>query len=1093
MTPYRLILRSLIHYRRTHLGTLIGTVTAAGILIGALIVGDSVKYSLNRLVSLRLGETEFAITAGDRYFRADLAKDIGSVLDIDPAPVLQSNGLASSDNQLRISGVQVLGVDERFWALANTDDLTGEIKDTEALLNIRMASALGLNIGDEFVLRVQPPQEIPGDASFARREEHTESVRLTLVGIVENNQLGRFGIQANQVSPYNVFLNLDHMGQWLEMRGEANLILIPEKSDITKNRIYDTLLNQWTLEDADLTVSQLDGQTVSLTSGRVFLDDPVKDAVSSAFPNGRTLFTYFVNQIKHGTRSTPYSFVASAQLGLFNTLKRDEIIITRWLAQDLSVKIGDSLAVDYYYPETDLTLSERSTDFIIKSIISLDSPNLFPELSPQVPGLSDSENCRDWDPGMPIDLDLIRDKDEVYWENYKETPKAIISLDKARELWANRYGDATAVLITNNGMSSEPIGEQILKNLTPSALGFQTQPVRAQGQRASAQGVDFGQLFIGLSFFIVTASLMLTGLLYVLGMEQRSAETATLRTIGFSPKRIRSFLLWEGIGLATVACILGAVVGIAYNRVVLAGLSTIWQGAVGSTLLIPHIQWSTVGIGIVSSIILAILAMALTLRKQGRQSIRQLLALQRTSDFTCPKRKSKWMLIIAIICFIIVISTLVTIHPGRNQQAAAVFGIAGTLLLIGCLLTTNWILTRFQTHRPESSMSLGQVAISNMTRKKGRTLTTMALLATGIFIIIAVGANKQSGQKDSAKKESGTGGFTFYAETTVSINRDLNDPSSLRRLNLADHDSGKVAFIQCRMRPGDDASCLNLNRIQQPRILGIDPNKVESRFSFTGFIEDDAVSQSWKSLDADYGPGLIPALADQTVITWGLGKAIGDTLIFTDDQGQRLQLLLVGGIANSIFQGSILISENHFVQYFPSISGTRVFLIDAPFEQSDKIQTSIRNGLRDAGIDITTMADRLSSFMAVQNTYLAIFMALGGLGLIIGTVGMGVVVARNIMERRKELALLQAVGFRKVIIGRILIFEQVLLLLAGLLIGALSALISVLPAISAPGVEIPYVEMIVILGLIFISGFAWTRLTTRLATRSDLIPALREE
>ena len=56
------------------------------------------------------------------------------------------------------------------------------------------------------------------------------------------------------------------------------------------------------------------------------------------------------------------------------------------------------------------------------------------------------------------------------------------------------------------------------------------------------------------------------------------------------------------------------------------------------------------------------------------------------------------------------------------------------------------------------------------------------------------------------------------------------------------------------------------------------------------------------------------------------------------------------------------------------------------------------------GLEVNLAAVRLDEFNAVQNTYLQIFQLLGGLGLLLGSVGLGVVVLRNALERRAELA-----------------------------------------------------------------------------------------
>jgi putative ABC transport system permease protein len=65
-----LILRSLWHHARSHLGTFLGVAVGSAILTGALLVGDSVRGSLRDLALARLGKTEVALAGGDRFFRS---------------------------------------------------------------------------------------------------------------------------------------------------------------------------------------------------------------------------------------------------------------------------------------------------------------------------------------------------------------------------------------------------------------------------------------------------------------------------------------------------------------------------------------------------------------------------------------------------------------------------------------------------------------------------------------------------------------------------------------------------------------------------------------------------------------------------------------------------------------------------------------------------------------------------------------------------------------------------------------------------------------------------------------------------------------
>ena len=92
-----------------------------------------------------------------------------------------------------------------------------------------------------------------------------------------------------------------------------------------------------------------------------------------------------------------------------------------------------------------------------------------------------------------------------------------------------------------------------------------------------------------------------------------------------------------------------------------------------------------------------------------------------------------------------------------------------------------------------------------------------------------------------------------------------------------------------------------------------------------------------------------------------------------------------------------------------------------------------------------TAAERLESFHRVENTYLSTFQALGGLGLLLGTIGLAAIMFRNVLERRRELALLRAVGYDARHLSIVIVAEAALLLGAGLAAGAGCAALAVAP------------------------------------------------
>jgi ABC-type antimicrobial peptide transport system permease subunit len=238
--------------------------------------------------------------------------------------------------------------------------------------------------------------------------------------------------------------------------------------------------------------------------------------------------------------------------------------------------------------------------------------------------------------------------------------------------------------------------------------------------------------------------------------------------------------------------------------------------------------------------------------------------------------------------------------------------------------------------------------------------------------------------------------------------------------------------------------------------------------------------------------GAVPAVGDMNTVVWSLGKSLGDTLTYVDDRGSLFRLRIVGILANSVLQGSLIISETEFIRHFPTSEGYQLFLIDAPRPAGDVSRTLTR-ALEDVGLELTPAAERLAAFSTVEHTYLSIFAALGGLGLLLGSIGLGVVVLRNVLERRSELALLRAVGFRKRALQWLVFSEHALLLALGLGVGVVTALVAVLPALRSPGAEVPYRSLALTLCAVCLSGFLWAWGATALALRSPLLAALRDE
>jgi putative ABC transport system permease protein len=1170
MTLRDLALRSLRHHWRSHAAVLAGATVAAAVLVGALAVGDSVRESLAQRVRERLGlRVATALDLRDRFVTTNLAVALtaqfpnlsgsmvnaGGLFGIPPvagtALVLPATA-SRSDGGARANGIRMYGVTPAFLDLVAWRP---EIpNDGEVWLAEPLVRQLQAKVGDEVLFRIHKPSALSRDAVITPRDDQSVALRLRVARVIGASDGAFFGLQADQAPPLNAWVSHDPLARVAGLPGLANLVvaqppgrmrepyaieqwifrlkeivrtgwtlgkearisatgrIIPARE--ATEALSGVLSNAWSLADVELALRPAAGGAstpapVELVTRRIFLEPAVVSAALGAGTNGATptpVITYLVNSIRQGDRLTPYSMVTAAGHPYTPAdLKDDEIVVNEWLARDLGVKPGDAMELAYYRADAGAHLVELTNTFRIHSVVPLSGLHADRTLMPEFPGLTKAESTRDWDAGFDL-VHPIRDQDEAYWKQWRGTPKAFISLKVGQKLWANRFGDLTAVRwIVPDGASLEStraaVAAQIRERLNPAEVGLVWQPVAERARIAATTGQDFGGLFLGFSFFLIVSALLLTSMLFQFALERRTSEVGVLLAIGWDARQVRRLLLREGMMLAGLGTLLGTVVGVAYAKGILWGLSTVWRDAVAGAGLQFHLTATTLLTGALLGFGVATGTLWMALRGQARRPARELLNEGGVEMPALPGTGAvRWNVLIAAGCGLAALGLATAGWIARESQQPGLFFGAGALALAsGSLGLRAWFRRRPGAAGRSGPRSVGALAMRGLTRRPSRSMATVLLLASAAFLLVVVAANRLDAGRQATDRGSGTGGFTLWGESTLPITQDLSTAKGQEFYGLDPKELSEVSVVSFRVRDGDDASCLNLNRAQQPRLLGVDPAALAQRgaFTFTAIARGTTVTNGWLALN----PGVpasaaeipeFPAIGDANSIQWAMGKKVGDTLDFMDERGRPFRLRLVGAVANSILQGSLVVSQEALARLYPSDSGYRVFLVDAPATNATALSALLTRALSDTGLQMTPTTDRLARFNAVQNTYLNTFQILGGLGLLLGSVGLGVVVLRTVQERRGELALMQAVGFERKTIRRLVLTEHLVLLFLGLALGVVSAVVAVLPTVLRPGSGIPWTSLAVTLLVVGVNGSAWTAIATQRALRGDLLSGLRE-
>ena len=1079
---------SLQYYKATNAMVVLGVAVAVAVLSGALLVGASVRESLHKIALSRLGATEVVVTS-PTFFRAALADD----MQAEAAPLIAMNGAVSHDESRRSAGqVMVYGIDDRFGRFHGVDGLTLDGRD--AFVSPVLAAELGAKAGDGLTLRVAKPSDIPLSTIQGRRDITGERIRLTIKQVLDRSALAEFSLSPSQGPVFALYVPISRLQRDLSVGDRANTLLVKGVGAVfDAGFLQRELKAAVTLDDLGLRTRQAPQNRTSVESRAGFIAEELATQIEEIASNRspQHVLTYVANSIRIGDRSIPYSTISAVERLDVRSIENypRPLFLNDWAAGDLGARVGDKVTLDYYLWSDEEGLQTASAEFTMAGVVPMDGIGGDRTLTPDYPGISDAADMTSWDPPFPVDLKRIRPQDEDYWDAYRAAPKAIIPLAEGQRLWGSRYGKVSSLRLSGTA-SIDP------RSIDPVAAGFSARHVRNEAATASQGTTDFGQYFLYFSFFLVVSALLLAYLFFAVGLEQRTQEIGLLAAVGYAPRAIRRGFLNEGAVLAGIGAVIGAVAAVGYAALIMYGLRTWWVGAVGTTNLELHVAPGWLAAGVSGALIAGVTAIAIGIRAMTKRSARALLK----SDVEPRTRhRSRATGIVAAALIALGIVLVVAASIGAIDQTAGFFG-AGGAWLVGSLCFVAFALRGRRPTRPlgRGAIAMVRLGFRHASVRPARSILSLALIAFACFVLVSVGAFRKDVSAAANDRTSGVGGYALIGESVAPLMHDPNTREGREGLGLdsADEVLSTTPITRFRLRPGDETSCLTLYRPTNPRIIAPEPRFFdETRFSFASSLAETAedIANPWRLLHRTFEDGAIPAIADQTTLMYVLHIGVGDEFTFTPEGQSEVRLRIVGALADSVLQSELIIGEQHFVRLFPRHEGYRVWMIETPAADPAAVTTQLEDRLSDYGLDVTSTHDRWAAYHQVENTYLATFQALGSLGLLLGTLGLGAVLARNVLERRKEIGLLSAIGYSPSNIRGMVLSEGMAMVVGGLLIGTTCAAIAILPALRDRAQALPIGSLLLMLAGVTVTGALASVIAINLTTRAPVVRAIKSE
>ena len=1124
-------MKSLAWHGRSYLAVGTSIATTCAVICGALLVGDSVRESLRIQALERLGRTEYSLDS-PKFFREELAGSLAPKLEAIPMVLLRGS-VVHSENRRRASGVNIIGIDGRFEKVARSRR-SWSLGLRETRINATLATELDAKSGDELLVSFELHSDIPREHARGRREDAIQRLKVSVLEVEADSGTALFDLRLQQETPRNVFVSLERLQKALDRPGEVNAIVVCSGGT---GEPRGALRARWKLEDigALLRVDAARGY-ISLESRDFLLDSRLVAAAREATARSpyqrQEVLTYLANAIEVGGAEIPYSLVSAASPWLLpgggeaagpldtdgvsptRAFRKGDIVLNSWAMKDLKASIGDRVRLRYFVIGPDHGMVEKTSDFELLGSVELAGAALDPGWTPEYPGVSDAGTFSDWDPPFAIDHSKIREPgpDGDYWKEYRTTPKAFLGSADGQRLWAGKYGQLTSLRIKiPAGAAAEVVRDdfstRLRASIDPENFGLGFREIRREAVEASRSGTDFGMLFISMSFFIIAAGLMLTSMTLRLALERRSRSLGMLGALGFSRGRLRGLLAREGLLATLLGSLVGLLGGVGYAALLIEGLKTWWRDAVNTPFLALHVSSQSLGISLVATLALVAVTGAFVIGRLASLRPRRLLSGESSRQLGREDiaRSGRRRLVLGILLVGLAACLCAAAFFEFLPAVPAFLSIGGALLAAGLVLF-SWGLRAAPPGKMTRSGVAGLIGLGlrNGRRAGGRSLLTAGLIACATFVVVTVAAFQRDPVGDQPDKGSGNGGFAMVGRSSSPLYPRLDTEAGRIELGLDDAVSKTLAapgtgIYAMRERPGDETSCLNLYRPSEPRILGAPGDFIErGGFSWGGSLAEDLDEKEnpWILLEKDWegwDEGVIPAIGDQNTVKWILHSGLGKDIRVRDGKGRDVSLRIVGLLSNSLLQGSLVVSSRAFEDLFPAMRGWSTFFVESSPGDREPLRESLEAQLVDFGLDLRSSGEILAHFNRVQNTYLSTFMVLGGLGLLLGTVGLGSILLRNVNERRGELALMRALGFSNGALSIVVLTETLFLIIFGEIQGAAAALVATAPGLASAQSEMAWGPLALILVLVLAGGLLSCSLALRAALRVPVLGALRAE
>ena len=394
-----------------------------------------------------------------------------------------------------------------------------------------------------------------------------------------------------------------------------------------------------------------------------------------------------------------------------------------------------------------------------------------------------------------------------------------------------------------------------------------------------------------------------------------------------------------------------------------------------------------------------------------------------------------------------------------------------------------------------------RMAIAYPLRNRFRTGVTLAMFTLVVFTLVVGAVISGSFIRSTDDLEKFGGGFDIAAQAAPT-NPVVGMDAAIRQSGL---DPNKFTVVAEQSLLVTEARQAGYDEFADYPVRGFDKAYLgHTSYGMSALARGyESAEEVWQAMARTPRLAVVDAIVAPRRDNWNAGNVPPDfklhgfvledgvfdpfTVETRDPQtGKKLNVTVIGILADTVpfeLAGIWTSQETVAAAYGDRVRPTAYWFATADGVDARALAPELESAFVANGLEADSLDEVLEDTIAVSWTFNRLIQGFMGLGLIVGIAALGVISARAVVERRQQIGILRALGFRRRMIQLSFLIESSFIALTAIVVGTLLALIVAMNVIEDTASQSSWADIAIVvpwvnLAIIFAAVYAAALLAT---------------